>query len=139
MDGVALDQAFAAAPESLSTVRRHVAEAARQLGCGGDDAADVVLAVDEALQNIIRHGYQGEPGEVGIRIEADGTRLIVTLTDSAPTVDPERVRPRDLDDLRPGGLGTRFMRDIMDEVAFLPPYSGTGNRLRMTKHIRGRG
>jgi sigma-B regulation protein RsbU (phosphoserine phosphatase) len=45
------------------------------------------------------------------------------------------IHPRPLDELRPGGLGTHFIRTVMDEVAFLPPPAGAGNLLQMTKRI----
>ena len=46
-----------------------------------------------------------------------------------------KVKPRDLNDIRPGGLGTHFMRETMDEVEFLISPDGGGNLLRMTKQI----
>jgi sigma-B regulation protein RsbU (phosphoserine phosphatase) len=45
------------------------------------------------------------------------------------------VKPRDLEDLRPGGLGTHFIREIMDATDFLRPAAGTGNVLRLRKRI----
>jgi sigma-B regulation protein RsbU (phosphoserine phosphatase) len=57
------------------------------------------------------------------------------LTDHAPAIDPSRVKPRNLDDIRPGGLGTYFIRRVMDEVEFLRPASGSGNLLRMVRRI----
>ena len=43
--------------------------------------------------------------------------------------------PAGLDDVRPGGLGTHFINEIMDEVRFLVPPGGRGNRLEMVKRI----
>jgi sigma-B regulation protein RsbU (phosphoserine phosphatase) len=60
----------------------------------------------------------------------------VRVTDFAPPVDPETIKPRDLDDVRPGGLGTHFLREIMDTADFLPAPDGAGNLLRMTKKAR---
>jgi sigma-B regulation protein RsbU (phosphoserine phosphatase) len=51
-------------------------------------------------------------------------------------VDPAQVRPRDLDDLRPGGLGTHLMREAMDECEFVEPPPGCSNLLRMVKRIQ---
>ena len=45
------------------------------------------------------------------------------------------MKPRDLDDVRPGGLGTHFMAEVMDRVEFLTPPEGGGNLLRMVKRI----
>ena len=44
-------------------------------------------------------------------------------------------QPRERDDLRPGGLGTHFIGEVMDEVEFMPPPADGGNLLRMVKRI----
>jgi sigma-B regulation protein RsbU (phosphoserine phosphatase) len=126
---------FEASPSCLCDLRHRVEAAAVAAGCTADAAADVVLAVDEACQNIIRHGYCGK-GEVALEIRRHGLhRLEVQLIDFAPTVDLATVKPRCLDDLRPGGLGTHFIQAVMDDVVFLPPPVGAGNFLKMTKAI----
>ena len=43
--------------------------------------------------------------------------------------------PPEVDDVRPGGLGTHFIIECMDEAGFLPPPAGAGNRLWMAKKI----
>ena len=133
--GRLLQHTFAAEPEALHAVREHVSRACEEAGCGPSCSQDVVLAVDEACQNVIRHAYGGAPGEIVLEIARDGDRLVVYLRDFADPVDPERIRPRALDDVRPGGLGTHFIQELMDEHEFLAPESGTGNLLRMKKRI----
>ncbi|NNL65759.1 MAG: SpoIIE family protein phosphatase, partial [Myxococcales bacterium] len=136
--GLILHHAFRAEPEALHAVRERVSAACAEAGCGPSCSQDVVLAVDEACQNVFRHAYGGEPGDVVLEIARDGDRLVVYLRDFADPVDPERIRPRSLDDVRPGGLGTHFIRELMDEHEFLAPGSGSGNLLRMQKRIAGR-
>ena len=85
---------------------------------------------------ITRHAYGGESdGVIEFEIEHRGDVLVFSLVDHAPAIDPSRVRPRDLDDIRPGGLGTHFIRRVMDEVEFSKPASGSGNLLRMVRRI----
>lgn len=124
-----------ARPDRLKMIRSLVTEAVRQ--CGSEtNMQDVVLAVDEACQNVIRHAY-GETGEGDIEImirHRDGI-LIVDILDFADPIDPSAVKPRDLDDVRPGGLGTHFIMELMDEVRFLPVPEGGGNLLRMVKKV----
>jgi anti-sigma regulatory factor (Ser/Thr protein kinase) len=129
------ERRYPARPERLADIRAAVAEAARALGVDALLAQDVVLAVDEACQNIIRHAYQGGDGDIVLQLGREAGRLIVRLIDFAPPVDVTKVCPRPLDDLRPGGLGTHFMRTLMDDVAFLPPPAGAGNLLQMTKRV----
>lgn len=131
----ALDRRFPARPDRLCDIRRAVAETAGSLGCPEPLVHDVVLAVDEACQNIIRHAYGGHDGDIQVQLECRDRRLVVRLIDFAAPVDVARIAPRPLDDLRPGGLGTHFMRAVMDEVAFVPPPAGAGNMLQMVKRI----
>ena len=131
----ALDRRFPARPDRLCDIRRAVADAATRLGCPQPMVGDIVLAVDEACQNIIRHAYQGADGDIVVQVAAESDRLVVRLIDFAPPVDVARICPRPLDELRPGGLGTHLMRTVMDGIDFLPPPPGAGNLLQMTKHI----
>ncbi len=124
---------FNALPDRLKLVRSAVSEAAKLCGCNTFTALDIVLAVDEACQNVIRHAYGHDPeGEIEMEIRRNGGELIILLRDFAETVDPETIKPRDLDDVRPGGLGTHFINEIMDSVEWLAP-DGGGNLLKLVK------
>jgi sigma-B regulation protein RsbU (phosphoserine phosphatase) len=127
---------FPARAAELKRVRDAVRESLEGCGCSAKSTADIVLATDEACQNIIRHAYRGDSDNViELEIERQGDSLVFSLTDQAPAIDPSRVKPRDLEDIRPGGLGTYFIRRVMDEVEFLRPPSGRGNLLRMVRRI----
>ena len=127
---------FPARAAELKRVRDAVRESVEGCGCSSKSTADIVLATDEACQNIIRHAYRGESDDViELVIEHSGDNLVFSLIDHAPAIDPSRVKPRDLEDVRPGGLGTYFIRRVMDEVEFLKPPSGRGNLLRMVRRI----
>lgn len=127
---------FPAEPRELKNVRAEVKRQALAAGCDEGAAQDVTMAVDEACQNIIRHGYGEErEGDIVLRIERDARTLVFSLVDFAPRVDPAKVKPRDLDDVRPGGLGTHLIREVMDSAEFLEPPPGCGNLLRMVKRI----
>lgn len=123
--------------DQLRKIRDAVREAVESCGCSAEFAADVVVAVDEACQNIIRHAYCDDPGgAIELEIERCGEDLVVSLRDFAPEVDPDEIQPRDLDEIRPGGLGTHLIREMMDSADFIRPKSGDGNLLRMVKRIR---
>lgn len=128
----------AARADRLKLVRATVAQAAACCGCDPDGAADLVIAVDEGCQNVVRYAYPaGEEGDIVVRVACDDERVVVWLIDFAPPIaEPERIRPRDLDDLRPGGLGTHFIRETVDEAGFERAPEGAGNVLRMVKRIK---
>lgn len=128
--------AFPSKPDRLKLGRSIVRTVAQTSGCSRDTTHDLVLAVDEACQNIIRHAYKGSPdGMMELEIDRDGDSLVILIRDYAEPIDPSKVKPRDLDDVRPGGLGTHFIKEAMDEVAFLPTPSGGGNLLKLVKRI----
>ena len=135
-DEVLLRLRVPARAERLKEIRGAVGEAARRCGCGTEAVQEVVIAVDEACQNIIRHAYgKKTDGEIVVEIRRHGDTMTVDLRDFADKVDPGTIKPRDLDDLRPGGLGTHFMAEVMDSVEYLAPPRGKGNLLRMVKRI----
>lgn len=131
----AFERAYPATPETLADIRSAVARVSTQLGCPPHMAQDMVLAVDEACQNIIRHAYKGGAGDIVLHLDREADLLVIRLMDFAPPVEVAKIRPRALDDVRPGGLGTHFIRSVMDQVDFLPPPAGIGNLLQMVKRI----
>ncbi len=128
---------------SLPIVRTAVEKMVLARGADEKEAAVIGLAVDEALANVITHGYGGVPGQpIEIRIETvdkgQGCRLIVQIRDFGRQVDPARIQGRNLDELRPGGLGVHIMRSVMDEVEYSCPECG-GMVVRMSRRIGGAG
>lgn len=134
--GVLVEQSIPAQSDQLKIVRRLVQAAACQAGASREWAADLALAVDEACQNIIRHGYAEQAaGRIELRVRRDGEQLHVELEDRAPPIRADALRGRTLDDVRPGGLGTYFMQRLTDRVRLLRPRRGPGNRLVLSKKL----
>ena len=131
----AFEGRFQAQASSLREIRGAVHSTCEDLGVAEACAHDVVLAVDEACQNIIRHAYSGESGEILVRIARKDADLVINLIDFAPEIDPASIRPRDLDDVKPGGLGTHLIAEIMDRVEFVDAPPDCGNMLLMVKRI----
>ena len=120
-------------PEHMKLVRGLMASAAEVVGFPKPDINCLCLAVDEACTNIIRHAYDGRHDqEIEVRLILGEGRLDVALRDYGKKVPPEEIKPRDLEDIRPGGLGVHFMREIMDEVVYDTSLD-VGTELRMTK------
>ena len=127
---------FPARPEELAGVRHRVAEALQRAGVAEELCQQLVLAVDEAATNIIRHGYGGPcSASIELRVSLQDGELRFGLRDSAPCVDPARVQARDLAECRPGGLGVAFIDALMDAWSLAPAEEGRGNLLVMRKRI----
>lgn len=124
----------------LCAVRCFISEVCRRHGFVDMQTSQVVLAVDEALANVMKHGYQGRPdGRITLRVmpvtdEAKGPGLSFTIDDWGRQVDPATIKSRDLADIRPGGLGVHIIRQVMDSATYETP-PGQGMRLTMTKFV----
>jgi anti-sigma regulatory factor (Ser/Thr protein kinase) len=112
-------------PTYLAGARELVSSVARRLGFTEEACGQIALAVDEALCNIIRHGYERrKDGPIWLSLwplpGANGAPggLKVVLEDEARQVDPQQIKSRDLDEIRPGGLGVHIIREVMDEAIY---------------------
>lgn len=109
----------------LAEVRRQVRKFLEAGGVPEDDAEVMVLAIDEACTNIIRHAYHNRPGRVRALFERRRRCIRITLRDFGTPCDPSRIRSRDLDDIRPGGVGVHIIRQAFEQVVYLPKTRGT--------------
>jgi sigma-B regulation protein RsbU (phosphoserine phosphatase) len=125
-------------PRLLAPARAMVGAFAQRLGFNEIHSGQISLALDEALCNVINHGYERRPdGWIRLKVWDLGTDppgIGIELEDRAKQVDPLTIQPRDLDEIRPGGLGVYIIREIMDEAVYEHRDEG-GMRLRMTKQI----
>jgi anti-sigma regulatory factor (Ser/Thr protein kinase) len=124
----------------LPVVRAAVDKVCRQAGFDDETSGAVVLSVDEALTNVIRHAYKGASGrpiDLEIELLAGDARhgVAIRLRDYGQWVDPSTIKSRDLEDVRPGGLGVHIMKECMDSVSF-EPADGGGTLLTMVKMLK---
>ena len=98
---------------------------------------ELVLALAEAAQNIVKHAYSGQPSGDTMRVEIEyqDNILKMELFDKGKPVIPENIKPRKLSDIKAGGLGTFFIGQIMDEVVFKTNKEDWVNHLILTKRF----
>ncbi|MDT8357899.1 MAG: ATP-binding protein [Methanomicrobiaceae archaeon] len=108
--------------DEIPRVSAVMEEAMRECTFPDDAILDLQLAVEEAITNIILHGYQGASGEVEIEIQVTEKIAKVRIMDQAPPFDPLSVpdpdRISELSERRTGGLGIYLMRQVADEVSY---------------------
>lgn len=124
-------------PRFLKIIRSGIAHISEICSLSDEVCNQITIAVDEAAANIIKHTYGGDNRQVIIvtfRIGSD--RLEVVLRDFGDKIDPDKIRPRKLEDIRPGGLGVHLIKSAMDEVSY-DNSPEVGNRLTMTKYLSG--
>ena len=123
---------------SLREIRvfsRNIFDRSKDLSSKKDD---LVLAIAEAAQNIVKHAYNGGPhtDKMRVKISLNNNNLQIDLFDKGKPAIPENIKPRALDDIKPGGLGTFFIGQIMDQVVFkTKKEEGWVNHLVLTKKI----
>ena len=121
-------------PKLLKIVRAGIAHLCELTGFTPEQRNQTTLAVDEACTNIIKYAYDGEtdrPIIVTARLIDDGIEVV--LRDFGKKAAPAEIRSRDLNDVRPGGLGVHLIRSTMDEVSY-ETNPGQGNQLTLTKY-----
>ena len=129
---------FEISTASLREIRifsRNIFDRSKDLSSKKDD---LVLAIAEAAQNIVKHAYNGGPhtDKMRVRISLNNNDLQIDIFDKGKPAIPENIKPRALDDIKPGGLGTFFIGQIMDQVVFkTKKEEGWVNHLVLTKKI----
>ena len=124
-------------PRYLCTVRGAIGPLAAAIGWNESECRAIVLAVGEALANIIRHAYHDRTDglmEVECREIPDG--LEITLLDNGEAPDLSKICAHEVDSDQPGGRGTHIIKEVMDEFSYQA--SPEGNRFVATKHLRKR-
>ena len=123
---------------SLKDVRSFSREVFQKLQLEQDLKDELVLAIAEAAQNIVKHAYKDiddTSDKMEITISLRDNELEIGFFDKGRAVDQNNVRHRKIDDVKPGGLGTFFIQQIMDAVVFREGEKPWINHLILTKKL----
>ena len=123
---------------SLKEVRTFSRDVFEKINLPQDQKDELVLAIAEAAQNIVKHGYKDVESTVDrmeIKISLKDGNLEIGFFDKGKPVVPGNIQHRKLDDIKPGGLGTFFIKQIMDGAVFKKDQKGWVNHLVLTKKI----
>jgi len=106
-------------PLMLEWIRGHLTQAK----IGSDVVGKMELASEEALTNIIQHGYQGKKGQIELQFHHLPGSVELVFMDQGPPFNPlESAPPPDLktplEKREVGGLGVFLMRKVVDEIRY---------------------
>ena len=129
---------FVVHSSNLKEVRIFSRKVFEKINLPQEQKDELVLAIAEAAQNIVKHAYKGVEetnDKMQIKISFKDNQLEIGFFDKGKPVIPENIQHRKLDDIKPGGLGTFFIKQIMDEAIFKKDQKGWVNHLVLTKTI----
>jgi serine/threonine-protein kinase RsbW len=129
-------RSWPADPAQLSVIRRELGGWLAPLTLTEDETADVVLAVDEAAANAVRHAYgPGTSGVVELTLWTEPGTLCVEIVDHGIWRPP--AVPTPVGDTADGGRGIPLMSTMADAV--LIHYDARGSRVLLRRRVEGAG
>ena len=129
---------FLVRSSSLKDVRTFCREVFEKLQIEQNLKDELVLAIAEAAQNIVKNAYKDDPqtdDKMVVQISCKDNKLQIGFYDMGTPVDPNKVKHREIDNVKPGGLGTFFIQEIMDAVEFKDGKKPWINHLVLTKQL----
>jgi anti-sigma regulatory factor (Ser/Thr protein kinase) len=122
-------------PRWLRMVRTVVQEFVAEMGCDPKERHDIALAVGEAVSNVIKHSYKGNPdNKLTLVCRDHDDSFEVEIRDRGEAYDPHAKPMRPPEEIRVGGRGVYLMRALMDEVEY--HRAGDVNCVRMKKLLK---
>jgi anti-sigma regulatory factor (Ser/Thr protein kinase) len=97
---------------------------------------NVLLAIQELLTNVLRHGYRGNSKlPVEVHFWSDGETFRITMVDEGPAFDPTGVPDPEFDEaMEEGGYGIYIAKAVMDAIRY--ERQGKRNVLTLSKRVR---
>jgi len=94
----------------------------------------MVLGIDEACTNVIRHAYDLRADQpIALSVESLQTCVRLRLRDYGEQTPAHQMRGRNHAEVRPGGLGLHLIRNAFDKVDYILKPRGT--ELILTKNL----
>ncbi len=139
IDKIEDSKTFRSTTTALSEVREFVNRYAVEFGFGDKDVSEIILAVDEACTNVIKHAYKGNPdAEFLVRVLGSGMEFQIVVRDWGDSFKPEEVPVPNIRDRarkhKAGGLGIYLMRRLMDTVEYRD--KDKVNEVRLVRYLR---
>ena len=131
-----MKKSFSATFDNLKNIRSMLVDFLNNHKLQVKEIKEIELVTDEAVTNIIKHSYKKENKKniIEVELEFSENKVIIHLYDNGTPVNEEKIKPRELSDVKPGGLGTYFINKIMDEVKWKKSDKWV-NHLTLTKNI----
>lgn len=123
---------FSSCTTELKNIREFVVDACRDFPFSESKVNEIVLAVDEACANVIRHGYHmSKKGCIELEISSEDDHALFVIKDVCSQITDEQLTSKENDLCEPGGLGLCLIHYVAEKVRLIP-HKGKGNWLELT-------
>lgn len=123
----------------LPAIQAFISEVADKIGFGRRDTTMMLIAVEEAVVNVVKHAFEPDekaafqvilaPGNTGIKIIIKDKGLPYS-----PRLVPEYTAPSDIDGAAGAGLGSYLIKKGVDEI-FFHNLGREGKELHLIKYL----
>ena len=122
-------------PENLKKIRNLMTKTLSKTKVSIQEAQIIILAVNEACANIIKHGYKNDYNRtIDLTIKLEAKLLTIKIFDNGFKFDTNSFEPRDVSEVKPGGLGVHIIKQVMDQVEYSQTSQGF-NQIKMVKKL----
>lgn len=122
----------------LPAIQAFAREFSREIGFDSSDQEKILLAIEEAVINVIEHAFESTEQSFQILFEPSPTGIRIIIKDMGlpydPGLIPEYEAPKDIEEMPSKGLGSFIMRKCVDEVLFCNLGKG-GKELHLIKRL----
>jgi len=120
----------------IGRTRRVLSDYLEALGADDDAVADVVLALDEACTNVVRHALPDPDDSFRVQARLSDDEVVVVVEDDGVGLPPDAgtgvVAP-----YATSGRGLQIIREVMTDVAVETVPFRQGTRVEMRRSLRG--
>ena len=109
---------------AIAPLNEWVEERCQEAGLGADATFKFVLAIEEAVTNVVAYAFAEvpPPHQIRLRLDIDDKRCAAELVDNGRPFDPSAAPPPDLtkpiEQRDPGGLGIHLIRNMADRIEY---------------------
>jgi anti-sigma regulatory factor (Ser/Thr protein kinase) len=122
-------------PKNLKRVRGVIKDITSKTCLSKEDSGSIILAVDEACSNIIKHGYKNDfTQKIDLNVKLETNLLTISIMDKGIHFEINSFQARDIDKIKPGGLGIYIIHQVMDIVEYSRTSEGF-NKIKMVKNL----
>ena len=130
---------FKSSTKNLSLLRKFIEDKAFAFGFDESSINQIILSVDEACTNIIKHSHKYDENEIiEVDIDSNKNQFIIKLNYKGKAFDPNNISNPDMNDyfnkFKVGGLGVPIMKKFMNKIEFLHK-NPDSNRLTLIKNL----